>query len=129
MFDLEGFTAFNFEEGVPYVSITPNGVTFNKSVTLKLNCPEYVQLLINANSKQLALVPCTQDTQNAVVFYRPKSSGILSVRWNARDLLNTIEFITGWRLKDASYRVDGMLIPEAGVMIFDLNKATALAYN
>lgn len=126
MFELEGFKAFNFEEGVPYVSITPNGVTFNKSVTLKLNSPEYVLLLINADRKQIALMPCEQNTPNATVFYRPKQSGILSVRWNARDLLNTLEYITGWKLKDTTYRVDGMLIPESGVMVFDLNKAVEL---
>lgn len=126
MFELEGFTAFNFEEGVPYVSITPNGVTFNKSVTLKLGLPEYVLLLINPDKRQIALMPCAQDTPNAAPYYRPKQSGILSVRWNARDLLNTLEYITGWKLKDTTYRVDGMLIPESGVMIFDLNKAVEL---
>ena len=26
----DGFTSFNFDEGVPYVSITKNGVTFMK---------------------------------------------------------------------------------------------------
>ena len=36
MFFFDGFTAFNFNEGAPYVSITKNGVTFNKSVIMKL---------------------------------------------------------------------------------------------
>ena len=44
---LEGFKPFNFSEGVPYVSITNNGMTFNKSVVMKLDYPEQVVLLID----------------------------------------------------------------------------------
>ena len=44
---LENFKPFNFNEGVPYVSITINGMTFNKSVIMKLEYPEYVRLLID----------------------------------------------------------------------------------
>ena len=36
---LENFKPFNFNEGVPYVSITINGMTFNKSVIMKLEYP------------------------------------------------------------------------------------------
>ena len=39
---LENFKPFNFNEGVPYVSITINGMTFNKSVIMKLEYPESV---------------------------------------------------------------------------------------
>ena len=42
---LENFKAFNFNEGVPYVSVTSNGMTFNKSVIMKLGYPEHVLLL------------------------------------------------------------------------------------
>ena len=34
--DLSGFSAFDFSEGVPYFSVTLNGLTFNKAVVLKL---------------------------------------------------------------------------------------------
>lgn len=34
--DLSGFSAFDFSEGVPYFSVTLNGLTFNRSVVLKL---------------------------------------------------------------------------------------------
>lgn len=126
MYGLEGFTAFNFSEGVPYISVTPNGITFNKSVTMKLGYPEYVQFLINAEQKVVALRPCSQEEENATVYFRPKQNGILSVRWNARDLINTLEFITGWNLKESTYRIDGQYLPELGVMIFELAKAVEL---
>ena len=62
---LENFKPFNFNEGVPYVSITNNGITFNKSVVIKLDYPEFVVLLIDENSKRIANQKCESNTQNA----------------------------------------------------------------
>lgn len=123
---LEGFSAFDFSEGVPYASFTQNGITFNKSVTLKLGEPEYARFLINADTKQVAVQACEAGEKNATVFYRPKASGALSVRWNARDLLNTLERIMGWNFKEVSYRADGILLENERAIVFDLSKASTL---
>ena len=120
MFD--NFTSFNFDEGVPYVSITKNGVTFNKAVIMKLDYPAYVQLLINADSNLIAIKVCAEGDQNSTAFYKKREkSNVLSVRWNIKDLLNTLQEITGWDLSKDGYRVDGVLIKEEGAMLFDLN--------
>ena len=123
---LDGFKAFDFSEGVPYVSVTQNGITFNKSVTLKLGEPEYAKFLINPETKQVAIQACNEGDTNATVFYRPKASGTLSVRWNARDLLNTLERIMGWNLKENGYRADGVLLQEERAIVFDFSKASVL---
>ena len=123
---LEGFSAFDFSEGVPYASFTQNGITFNKSVTLKLGEPEYAKFLINADTKQVAVQACEAGEKNATVFYRPKASGALSVCWNVRDLLNTLERIMGWNFKEVSYRADGILLENERAIVFDLAKATTL---
>ena len=124
---LDNFEPFNFNEGVPYVSITNNGMTFNKSVIMKLDYPERVRLLIDEETKRIAVQTCTQDTPNAAVFYnREKKSNTLSVRWNGRDLLNTIQEITHWDLSKCGYRVDGVLLKEDQAMLFDLTHASEL---
>lgn len=123
---LDGFSAFDFSEGVPYASFTQNGVTFNKSVTLKLGEPEYARFLINTDTKQVAVQACEADEKNATVFYRPKASGALSVRWNTRDLLITIERLMGWNFREISYRVDGLLLQDERAIVFNLSKATPL---
>lgn len=124
---LDNFKPFNFNEGVPYVSITNNGMTFNKSVIMKLEYPEHVRLLIDEETKRIAVQTCTQDTPNAAVFYnREKKSNTLSVRWNGRDLLNTIQEITHWDLSKCGYRVDGVLLKEDQAMLFDLTHASEL---
>lgn len=124
---LDGFTAFNFDEGTPYVSITKNGVTFNKGVVMKLKCPSRVLLLINEKAKQIALQACGQDEANSTGFYNgDKKSNVMSVRWNGRDLLNTIQNMMSWDLSLESYRVLGTLYSDEAVMLFDLTKATIL---
>ena len=123
---LSGFTPFNFSEGIPYVSITPNGVTFNKAVVMKMGYPDFVLLLIDDYGKRIALQACDESTPNAVRFYKPKKGNVISVRWNSKDLLNTIQGITGWNLEEIAFKVDGILLREDRAMIFDLNTATEL---
>ena len=125
----ENFKAFNFEEGVPTVSITKNGVNFNKAVVMKLGYPEYVQLLINDETKQVAVKVCSEDSENSVVFYKNKDTQkAIFVRWNVRDLLNTIVDFTGWDLSKASYKVCGSLIKEEKAILFDFNEAKPISY-
>ena len=124
---LDSFSVFNFNEGVPYVSITRNGVTFNKSVIMKLKYPRHVILLINAKEKLLAIQSCNENTPNSVVFHNDeKQSNVLSVRWNNKDLLNNIKAMTGWDYSKESYRIEGTLLPEESAMLFDLNQAELL---
>lgn len=123
---LDGFKSFNFNEGVPYVSITNNGVTFNKSVVMKLDYPPHTLLLINEQEKKIAVMPCSESEENAAPFYKEKKSGVISVRWNGRDLLNTISALMDWNLIKDSYKVEGTLMKEIKVMVFDLNKAEKL---
>lgn len=123
---LQGFTPFNFNEGVPYVSVTQNGITFNKSVVMKLGYPEYVVLLIDEETKRIAVQCCEETTPNAAPFYKQKKSNVISVRWNGRDLLNTLKAMMGWDLNLLGYRVDGQLLKDENAMIFDLNTATTL---
>ncbi len=124
---LNGFTVFNFNEGVPYVSVTGNGVTFNKSVVMKLDYPKYVQLLIDPSSRRIALKVCDRQTENSVQFCKDPDAKVLSVRWNVRDLLNTLQGLTGWNLRVQAFKVEGFLVQEERVMIFDLNTAAELS--
>lgn len=123
---LDNFTAFNFNEGAPYVSVTKNGVTFNKGVVMKMKYPEHVLLLIDAEGKRIALQACSEDTPNATSFCSPdkKEGPILSIRWNGRDLLNTLRDMMGWDYTKESYKAEGKLIPEENAIIFELNNAT-----
>jgi len=123
---LEGFKQFDFSEGVPYASVTQNGVTFNKSVVKKLGLPSKVVLLINEDNKQIAVQVRDENDEDAVQFYRPKKNNVISVRWNGRDLLNTLSEMMEWNLKQASYRIEGHLLKDEKAMLFDLKQAEVL---
>lgn len=123
---LEGFEVFNFNEGVPYVSVTNNGVTFNKSVVMKMDYPLFVTLLINRATKQIAVMACEEDTPNATPFYKQRKKNVISVRWNGRDLLNTIQEITEWDLSTQSYKIEGQFLREENAMLFNLTEAVPL---
>lgn len=122
--DLSGFAVFDFSEGIPYFSVTSNGVTFNRAVTLKLGTPAFVRLLINESTRQVALQVCDESTPKSVAFYKPKTNGVLSVRWNAQDLVATFKRLMESDLQHG-FRVNGELV-ENGLMVFDLNTAKAL---
>lgn len=122
--DLSGFSAFDFSQGSPYLSVTSNGVTFNRAVTLRLSSPAFVRLLINAETKQVVLQVCDENTPQAVPFYKPKKKDVLSVRWNAQDLLTTFKQLLDSDLQHG-FRVDGKLV-ESGLMLFDLTEAKPL---
>ena len=122
--DLSGFAVFDFSEGIPYFSVTSNGVTFNRAVTLKLGTPAFVRLLINESTRQVAVQVCDESTPKAVAFYKPKTNGVLSVRWNAQDLVATFKRLMESDLQHG-FRVNGELV-ENGLMVFDLNTAKTL---
>ena len=114
--DLSGFSAFDFSEGVPYFSVTLNGLTFNKAVVLKLGSPAYVRLLINEESRQVVLQVCEGTTPKATTFYKPKKNGVLSVRWSSQDLVATFK-----RLLENDFREHGIGVFEVvGFRIGDL---------
>lgn len=122
----DGFKAFNFDEGVPYVSVTRNGVTFNRAVIMKLDYPTHIQLLINENTKQVAVLPCAESANNATSFYKEKRNNVVSVRYNGKDLLNTLKAMMEWNLEVDSYRIEGNHIKEENAMLFDFKTATKL---
>lgn len=123
---IDGFQSFNFGEGNPYVSITKNGLTFNKSSVIKTGYPKFVILLINEGDKKIAIQTCAEETPNATKFYKEKKSGIISVRWNSKDLLNKLQYIMGWDLNEDAFAVDGVFLREQSAIVFDLTKAKKL---
>lgn len=120
---LEGFKPITLVTGTPYISITKNGLSFNKTCVVKMNYPHDVVLMINHDRKQIAIQSCDVDDDNATPFFRKKSQKNASVRWNNSDLLRTISDFLGWDFERYSYRINGILYPDQNAMVFDLNKA------
>lgn len=125
MFELDGFEVFNFNVGIPSASITSNGITFNRSVSIKLEFPPYVRMLINRERKQIAIVPCDKSTDQSVPFYRDNygKEPVRSVRWNNRDLMSTLSDLMDCDFQKTSFKVEGKFLSEGPAILFDLAKA------
>ena len=125
----EEFETFKFNEGIPSISVTKNGLTFSKGVVMKMGYPEFVQLLIDKSGKQIAVKSCDENEENATSFCSPEKkakSNVISIRWNQKDLLNTISTMMEWDLKNESYKIEGIYYASENAVLFDLKKATVI---
>ncbi|MCX8167225.1 MAG: hypothetical protein N3E37_05250 [Candidatus Micrarchaeota archaeon] len=123
---LEGFKTINLTIGLPSISITENGLTFNKTSIVKIGRPSHVLLMINEKTKQIAIQPCDGENEDATPFLKNTTKTILSVRWNNKDLLYTLVKLMGWNLTKHGYKVEGEYFSDINTMIFDLNSATII---
>lgn len=121
-FNLEEFKKINLAPGNPSISVTSNGVTFNKAAIVKLDEAEKVNLFINEEVKALAVAICT-DEDKALNFFK-KGKKVFSVRWNNKDLLGSLEHLMGWNLKESGYRIQGTYDRDQSALFFDLKEAT-----
>ena len=126
---LEGFKVINLTVGLSSISITQNGLTFNKTSIVKLGCPSHVLLMLNETDKMLAVQVSDEDNENSTPFYKSKKSGFITVRWNNRDLLHTISKMMAWDLAETGYKIDGEYLSEENAIIFNLNNATRISSN
>ena len=121
---LDGFEVVTFGNSGAAVSITKNGVTFNKVALEKMNATNYVTLMVNREKKQFAIKQCAQNDVNAMPFavaIKPKAP---SVRWNSKELLRMFSNLMSWDLeKGKGYKIVGEYLKSEKAMLFDLNNA------
>lgn len=124
---LVDFVPITLLSGSSFVSITDNGLNFNKNVLLRMNRPEYVVILLNVQKKQLAIQTCEKNDSNAVAFFKPGSDVKYGVRLHNKDLENMLSSLMNWNLKESNYRIDGTYIEDESAMLFDLNESRQFA--
>ena len=120
---LQGFEVVESINGILTMSVTKNGIAFNKTVLDKLGCPEKVVALINKETKCFAIQPCDESNQGARDFYNKNRRTSYGVRWNNQDLRSTIETIMDWNVQQQGWRIKGVYSEDDNAVVFDLNKA------
>ncbi|OZG57326.1 hypothetical protein BTIS_1420 [Bifidobacterium tissieri] len=123
---LDSFEVLPYVTGVPTMSVTKDGINFNKTVVEKLCSPAFVVVLVDKTNLKLALTPCDEKAQGARPFLRDGRSARAGVRWNNTDLKDSIQTITGWDLEDKGRKVGGRYYPEDNALIFDLTTWTPI---
>lgn len=122
---LEGFRKVTLATGVPSMSITKNGITFNKAAVIKMDKTPYILLFLNSAEKKIAIQKCAPEADGAVPFYK-ETSGYISAKINNGDFINTVSKMMNWKLDKIGYKCLGDAYPEEGVMIFDLSSAVEI---
>ena len=110
---LEGFRKITLATGVPSMSITKNGITFNKAAVIKMDKAQSIFLFLNSSEKKIAIQKCDPEADGAVPF-------------NNGDFIHTVSKMMDWQLDRAGYKCLGDAYPEEGVMIFDLSSAVEI---
>ena len=121
---LEGFKKVNLTSGLPYVSITDNGMTFSKNAVIKMGKPKNVVLLMNEEKKMIAVQICDANEEGSIQFFKNIKS--INVRINNKDFIYTLSRLMNWNIKEEGYRIVGDWYENEQVMIFDLTKAALL---
>jgi len=119
---LSGFKPISITTGFPTLTLTKNGVGFNKAAILKMDGPHFVRVAINAEKNMLALIACDEDDEYATSFAKDGKKTI-NVRWNSRDFANTIAEMSQWDGTSRGKKVTGQYLPDENALIFDLNRA------
>ncbi len=120
---LEGFERVPVLKGRTFMSVTNDGINFNKNVVAHMGKSPYVIFLLNIAEKKAAIQKCDSSDPDALVFYQKPRNETSGVRINLRDVQQKIADMMEWNLTEYNYRVDGAYSQEDSAMIFDLNCA------
>ena len=120
---LEGFVEVPILQGSSFLSVTDNGLNFNKNVVKHMRRAESVKIFCNSSKKQLAIQKCDKNAENFIPFYRGEKNLTNGVRFNNREVQQMIATMMDWNLSEYNYRADGFLADDGETMIFNLNCA------
>lgn len=120
---LENFKPIQIVKGIAFMSVSNNGISFNKNVVIKMNRPEIVRLMMNEEQLQFAIQATTDNDDSTMSFYNDNIDIRNGIRTHNRDLENTLAQLMEWDLDSFVYRVDGVYLEKENAMLFELKKA------
>ncbi len=120
---LEGFKVYLPTTGDANLTLTKNGLGISKATVSKLNCSEYVRILMDYQGRRMAIVETDENDTAKTEFARDGKN--VGIRWNSRDLIKTLCQMNRWTLENGEkYTIPGEYSVEESAMIFDFNQAT-----
>ena len=107
----------------PMLTISNGRMRFNTACMRKFRDVEYVELLLNSVSNQIAIRPCEKDNPNAIRWARLRNEKWVVSPMTCRGLFGALEDIVNWT-EDSVYKLCGQLIEEenAKILLFSLEE-------
>lgn len=123
---LSGFERFDIRQEPPKMTVSQNGVTFDKMVAEQLGNPQRVYFLTDDSLKRVAIQGCDPDDPQGVDFWDVDDESREKIRWHYKVLVQKLEQLGGFDLANHDYVMSGYLLFEENAMFFDLNTAEAV---
>ena len=112
------------------MTITSKYFKFNGDTARELEMPKYIQFLVNDKTKQVAILACNADDENAVEFHCKDNPNErqFAISVAHKDGHPAIRRLMGWS-DEKSRRMTGVYVPEEQAIIYSLDKAVELGKN
>ena len=125
---LDSFKPKKLVAGSPFISVSINGISLNKSAVDRLDYAEYVRILIDEDAKELAIQICDENDPNRESFVKPeKKKETQYVRWNNREFIKQLQsWAPSKELETSGFKVAGEYLPEEKAFLFIFSKAIPL---
>lgn len=118
------FTPYNPFKGrtQSVVNIGWNGLCFNMVTADVLRRAPYVRILLNADTKQLAVQTASKLDIQSTRFFRPNTFKGKPIKINSRSMVRLIRETAGWP-DDETWNVAGIYSAEDNAIIYNLDSA------
>lgn len=120
---LDGFKLIGSEPimGAATITVKDDTIKMNKAFGVEMQSPKYLQFLLNAETRQLAVRGCEKDAPNC----RPLCSADMKEKQIARRIntvvCSAIRSCMGWSA-ETNMSIGGTYLPAEKIMLFDLEK-------
>lgn len=120
--DFNGFKLESNQSGPCFMAVSAVNIAFSKNICMRLGCPEYVQLYIHEEKRQIIIKPCEKNEPQSFKFAdgdEPKY-----VFWNRRNLCRRIcnLIIEYDPLSGQRAYIDGEYYDEDNLFLFNTRK-------
>ena len=123
---LEKFTVIDLikSRSASVLTISGNTIKFNNQTAQELEYPEYIQFLVNAKDKQVAIRVCKENEPNSLQYCKDGVAPKYAVKLSLPVVTSIIRKMTNWQEKD-SWNIPAVYFADEKALVFDLNAAYA----
>lgn len=131
-FDFRGYEVADFklfdDHQVPAINLYNEYISFNLSCIRKMNCGNYVELLVHPILKKIAIRPTTKESRSALQWSSGSNKSLCSRQVACKAYIGTLYQIFGWDT-DFKYKLYGVIYHDgkySACIFSDLNSSVLI---
>ena len=123
---LEKFTVIDLikSRSASVLTVSGNTIKFNNQTAQELEYPEYIQFLVNAKDKQVAIRVCKENEPNSLQYCKDGVAPKYAVKLSLPVVTSIIRKMTNWQEKD-SWNIPAVYFADEKALVYDLSAAYA----